>query len=59
VISLTQTRHLPWKEERKVSARWGNGRFLSPDSEHRREDRPRSICGLCRTKHVSTHCLQI
>jgi len=33
--------------ERWIGVRWENGRSLSPDSERRREDAPRAICGFC------------
>ena len=33
-----------------------NGRFLSPDSERQRKDKPQGMSGLCRVEDVSIHC---
>jgi len=35
-----------------------NGRFLSPDSERRREGAPRAICGFFRVRRISAHWLR-
>jgi hypothetical protein len=32
-----------------------NGRFLSPNSERQRKDKPQGVSGLCRVEDVSTH----
>jgi hypothetical protein len=33
-----------------------NGRFLSPDSERQRKDKPQGMSGLRRVEDVSIHC---
>jgi len=44
------------RENESASVR--NGRFLSPDSERRRKDAPRAICGFCRARRISAHWLR-